>query len=101
MNNKSFYEKRKRFGGRDKERVIWFFSEAIAKKGKAIDVFLSEPMSLETIYDSLSKKYNYSESELRDKPDLTVELMRQYTHGLPMLYPQELDAKASPSKIEE
>jgi putative hemolysin len=99
VNSQSFYDNRKRFGGGDKERVIWFFSEALAKKGKAIDVYLSDPMSIEAIYNFFPHHFNYSRAELEIDSALVIELMRRYTYEVPLLFPQELDTKDSPQKI--
>ena len=98
VNSEAFYRKRKRFGGGDKERVIWFFSETVAKKNKAIDVYLSEPMSLETIYNTFSQKYGYSREALESDSHLTAELFRQFTYGVSETTGQQLDTLASPLK---
>lgn len=99
VNSESFYRNRKRFGGGDKERVIWFFGEAVAKKGKSIDLQLSTPMSLEEIYSSLSKNFGYPRETLEADPKLTSELMRQFTYKIPELFPQALDTMDSPQRI--
>ena len=98
VNSEAFYRERKRFGGGDKERVIWFFSEALAKNGKAIDVYFSKPMSLETIYEVLANKHGVSIEALKSDPRMSTELMRQLTYDVPRAYPQELETKDSPAK---
>lgn len=99
VNSQAFYEKRKRFGGGDLERVIWFFSEALAKKGQVIDVELSNPMTLEETYNALSKAYpSYTLEEIKANPSLTAELMRQYTYELSKHVPQTLDTLDSPAR---
>ncbi len=96
VNSEAFYRNRKRFGGGDKERVIWFFSEAIAKKDQFIDVYLSKPMSLEVIYEILSRRYGHSREHLEADPRLSAELMRRMTYDIAGWAPQELDAQDSP-----
>jgi len=96
VNGKSFYQNRKRFGGGDKERVIWFFGEALAKKSETIDVYLSKPMSLSQIYESFAKANGYSPAELETNSALTAELMRRFTYQLPQQLAQGLDTKDSP-----
>lgn len=98
VNSEDFYRNRKRFGGGDKERVIWFFSEALAKKDKTIDVYFSRPMSLEVTYEVLARKHGYSVEALEAAPHLTAELMRQFTYEIPKSLPQELDAQDSPQR---
>jgi putative hemolysin len=98
VNSEDFYRNRKRFGGGDKERVIWFFSEALAKKGKAIDVYFSKPMSLEAIYEALALKHGHSIDALKADSKLTTELMRQFTYEIPKAIPQELDTVDVPEK---
>lgn len=98
VNSKSFYTDRKRFGGGDKERVIWFFSEAVSKKNQSIDVDLSDPMSLDAIYEALSQRFGHSRAALEADSALTAELMRLYTYEVSVLFPQELDAKKLPAK---
>ncbi len=99
VNSEGFYRNRKRFGGGDKERVIWFFSEALAKKNKTIDIHLSKPMSPEEIYSSLSQSFGYSKEALVADPTLTTELMRQFSYSIPKLVPQNLDTEDSPQKV--
>ncbi len=101
VNSNAFYEHRKMFGGLDRERVIWFFSEALAKKGKTIDVYLSNPMSLDHVYEILAQKHGHSREDLASKPSLALELMRQYTYNLAREFPQVLDVKDSPVKVSE
>lgn len=96
VNSEAFYRNRKRFGGGDKERIVWFFSEALAKRGQNIDVYLSRPMSLDEIYIALSQKYGHSEETLRGDSRLTAELMRQFTYQVSETFPQDLDTKDSP-----
>jgi 1-acyl-sn-glycerol-3-phosphate acyltransferase len=98
VNSESFYKNRKRFGGGDLERVIWFFSEALAKKGQEIDVELSKPMSLDEIYDKLAEVYGSTRETLEADPALTAELMRQYTYQLSVFSPQALDTKDAPQR---
>lgn len=99
VNSKSFYTDRKRFGGGDKERVIWFFSEAVAKKNQSIDIFLSEPMSFQAIQTTFAQTFESSRQSLEADPLLMAELMRRYTYKLKDLYPQRLDVKDLPQKI--
>jgi putative hemolysin len=99
VNSEDFYRHRKRFGGDDKERVIWFFSEALAKKDKAININLSKPMSLEEIYNTLSRNFGYPRETLDGNPALTTELMRKFTYKIAELFPQKLDTQDSPQKI--
>lgn len=89
VNSEAFYRDRKRFGGGDKERVIWFFGEAIAKKGQVIDVAFSKPMGLEEVYDTLSSEFGKSRAELESDSALTAELMRRLTYRVEELYPQQ------------
>lgn len=98
VNSEAFYKNRKRFGGGDKERVIWFMSEAIAKKGQSIDVYLSKPMSLDAVYDTFVQKYGVTTEALKADPSLTAELMRQFTYDVSRSVPQELDTHDSPQK---
>lgn len=98
VNSQAFYKKRKRFGGGDLERVIWFFSEALAKKGQVIDIELSEPLGLSETYERLSEAFNYSKETLLSDHALTAELMRQYTYNLSLFSPQTLDTLDSPQK---
>ncbi len=98
VNSQAFYKNRKRFGGGDLERVIWFFSEALAKKGRVIDVELSSPMSLNEVYDRLSEVYNVPRKTLVSDQALTTELMRQYTYQLSIVSPQILDTTDSPQR---
>lgn len=100
VNSEDFYKKRKRFGGGDLERVIWFFSEALAKKGQTIDIELSRPMSLNEVYDRLSEVFGYPRENLVSDQALTAELMRQYTYQLSMFSPQTLDTTDSPQRRE-
>jgi hypothetical protein len=100
VNSRAFYKYRKMFGGKDKERVIWFFSEAIRKSGKAIDVYLSEPLSLDGVYQNLSRTYGIAEEDLRANEDMATELMRQYTHSVDHHYPQELNLTESPRTVD-
>ena len=97
VNRKFFYRFRKFFGGGDKERVIWFFSEALAKNGQTIDVELSKPMTVDEIYQALSQTYGYSEDTLKANARLTAELMRQFTYNISAAFPQELDTKETPA----
>lgn len=99
VNSEAFYRNRKRFGGGDKERVIWFFSEALRKRGQNIDIRLSNPMSLDNIYSALAEIFGHSKEELSADSALTTELMRQFTYKLAELYPQTLDTKASPRSL--
>jgi len=99
VNSEAFYRKRKRFGGGDKERVIWFFSEALAKRGNAIDIYLSKPMSLEETYNTLAQNFGYVREALVADPALTTELMRQFTYNISKVFPQNLDTEDSPQKI--
>lgn len=99
VNSEAFYRNRKRFGGGDKERVIWFFSEALAKKDKAIDIYLSKPMSVEEVYQRLSQNLGLSVESLVAEPSLATELMRKFTYQIPELFPQELDSIDSPQKM--
>lgn len=96
VNSEAFYRDRKRFGGGDKERVIWFFSEALAKAGQAVDVRFSQPMRLDDVYTSLSNTFGRSQSELHGDPKLTAELMRRFVYELPNIYPQTLDVTDLP-----
>ncbi len=98
VNSQAFYEKRKRFGGGDLERVIWFFSEALAKKGQVIDVELSKPMSLDKIYEDLSQIFSQPVETLKSDPELTAELMRQFTYQLSIFSDQTLDTLDSPKQ---
>jgi 1-acyl-sn-glycerol-3-phosphate acyltransferase len=98
VNSKDFYEKRKRFGGGDLERVIWFFSEALAKKEQSIDVELSKPMSLDEVYEKLSQAFSYPKEKLMSDRALTAELMRQYTYRISEFFPQILDTTDLPKK---
>lgn len=98
VNNEAFYRNRKRFGGGDKERVIWFFSEALAKKGKSIDITFSKPMSLDDTYSTLSQTFGVAKAALSEDPALTAELMRQFTYKISELDPQTLDTHDSPQK---
>ncbi len=98
VNSEAFYRKRKRFGGGDRERVIWFFSEALAKRNKSIDVYLSKPMSLETIYEELSQKYGVPRENLEADSQLSAELMRRYTYEVSKWVPQSLDTQDLPRK---
>jgi hypothetical protein len=98
VNSESFYKNRKRFGGGDLERVIWFFSEALAKKDQVIDVELSKPMSLDEIYDKLAEVYGHPRETLEADPALAAELMRQYTYQLSVFSPQTLDTTDSPQR---
>ena len=100
VNSKAFYKYRKVFGGGDKERVVWFFSEALAKKDKSIDVYLSDPLSLSSVYQTLSQAFGVPEAELKDDDKLATELMRRLTHDLNTHFPQDLDHTESPRKIE-
>lgn len=96
VNSEAFYRDRKRFGGGDKERVIWFFSEALGKKGQSIDIKLSKPMSLDEIYNTFSQVFGRSRESLKADKALTSELMRQFTYRVSEFFPQTLDAKDSP-----
>ncbi len=98
VNSEAFYKNRKRFGGGDKERIIWFLKESAAKKDQNIDVYLSQPRSLQEIYKLLSETYGHSLETLEANPQLTAELMRQFTHNLSELKPQELDTTDTPQK---
>ena len=98
VNSEAFYRKRKRFGGGDKERVIWFFSEALAKRDQTINVSLSDPMGIDAIYDHLSAAFGHSKEALAADPALTSELMRQFTYRISEFFPQTLDTKVSPQK---
>ncbi len=100
VNSKAFYKYRKLFGGGDYERIIWFFSEAIAKKGKFIDVHFSKPMAVDEIYDNLSTQHPYSREELKKNADLTAELMRQFSYDVSKQFPQLLDTPDSPKKLQ-
>lgn len=99
VNSKSFYTDRKRFGGGDKERVIWFFSEAVAKKDQSLDVYLSDPMNLSTVHAALSLAFETSRQALESDSQLMAEHMRRFTYKLKELYPQRLDIKDLPQKI--
>jgi len=99
VNREAFYRDRKRFGGGDKERVIWFFSEALAKKDKFIDVYLSKPMSLEETYNTLAQTFGVARETLDENPALAAELMRQFTYKISAFYPQALDVQRSPQKV--
>ena len=79
--------------------MVWFLSEAIAKKGKILDVYLSDPLSLEEMYETLSKTYNLSVEELKSNDDLTSELSRRFTYELSDHFPQELNYIDSPEKL--
>lgn len=96
VNSQAFYTDRKRFGGGDKERVIWFFGEAVGKKGKTIDINLSKPMSMDQIYEALSQKFGKPRAALEADPDLTAELMRQFTYRITEAFPQALDTPDRP-----
>ena len=96
VNSEAFYRNRKRFGGGDKERVIWFFSEALTKKGQTIDIHFSKPMKIDEVYTTLSQTFGFPKETLVSEPALTAELMRQLTYKIPELVPQTLDATNSP-----
>lgn len=96
VNSEAFYKNRKRFGGGDLERVIWFFSEALAKKDQVMDIELSKPMDLDAIYDRLAEVFKYPKETLINDQALTAELMRQYTYNLSVFEPQTLDTLDSP-----
>lgn len=98
VNSEAFYRDRKRFGGGDKERVIWFSGEALAKKGEAVDVYLSKPMGLAEVYDSLSERYGLSRAFLEREPRFAAELMRRSTYSIRDWDPQPLDVTDSPRK---
>jgi hypothetical protein len=98
VNSEAFYKNRKRFGGGELERVIWFFSEALAKKGQVIDVELSKPMNLEATYERLADVFKYPKETLIADQALTAELMRQYTYNLSVFEPQDLDTLDSPAR---
>lgn len=98
VNSESFYKNRKRFGGGDKERVIWFLSETLAMSGKSLDVRLSDPMNLETMYETLSGEYGYEVGHLKNDLKLTAELMRRFTYKVAENYPQKLDTEKFPIK---
>lgn len=98
VNSEAFYKNRKRFGGGDKERIIWFLKESFAKQGKSIDVYLTKPMGLADVYKALAQTFGRSQEELDADPKLTAELMRQYTHRISELNPQVLDTIDSPQK---
>lgn len=99
VNSQSFYKNRKRFGGADKERVIWFFSEALAKKDKTIDVYLSDPLSLTSVYEKLSQVFGIPEVEIQSNDGLATELMRRLTHDINIHFPQALNDTHSPRKL--
>jgi putative hemolysin len=99
VNSEAFYRDRKRFGGGDKERVIWFFSEALAKKDKTIDIGLSKPMSLDEVYEVLARNFGSSKEALVANPTLAAELMRKFTYRLTEFSPQTLETLDSPQKI--
>ncbi|NQZ00614.1 MAG: hypothetical protein HRT45_08100 [Bdellovibrionales bacterium] len=112
VNSEDFYLKRKRFGGGDKERVIWFFSEALAKSGTAVDVFLSDPVSIHDLHSTLARQFVTLDEQTEDQDQAieeltaqlkgdqqrTAKLMRLYTYLVQDLYPQELDAIESPER---
>jgi putative hemolysin len=100
VNSRAFYQKRKRFGGGDKERVVWFFSEALAKKDQTIDVYLSDPLSLDSVYQALSQTFEVPEAELQSNDQLATELMRTLTHDVNSHFPQDLDHIESPRRME-
>lgn len=99
VNSEVFYRNRKRFGGGDKERVIWFFSEALAKKGQAVDVHLSPPLSLDQIFELLNQKYGFDRGDLERDPQKMAELMRQLTYEVSEVFRQSLDAEDSPKLL--
>ncbi|NQZ18556.1 MAG: hypothetical protein HRT44_04770 [Bdellovibrionales bacterium] len=78
VNSEAFYQNRKRFGGGDKERVIWFFSEALAKRDQAIDVYLSDVMSLETVHQTLSEAYGVPKTEIQGDSQMATEIHSGY-----------------------
>lgn len=100
VNSHAFYKNRKRFGGGDKERVVWFFSEALAKKDQSIDVYLSDPLSLNDVYQTLSGAFGVPEGEIQSDNQLATELMRQLTHDLGRHFPQELNLTETPRRVE-
>ena len=99
VNSENFYRNRKRFGGGDKERVIWFFSEAIKKSESSVDVFFSDPINIKDLYPKFSEYFGHSEEELNEDLGLMAELMRLYTYDVQNLYPQELDGMDAPERI--
>jgi putative hemolysin len=98
VNSKAFYRHRKRFGGGDLERVVWFLKEALAKRGKSIDVYLSKPMSVDEVYDTLSARYLEPRETLKADSLKTAELMRRFTYVVKDHFPQELLAVDAPAK---
>lgn len=82
VNSEAFYRNRKRFGGGDQERVFWFLSEAVAKRGQTIDVHLSRPMDLDEVYGMLADKYGDSIGLLKADHKSTAERMRQWVYAM-------------------
>lgn len=91
VNSEEFYNNRRRYGGGDKERVIWLLKETQAKASQSVDVQFSDPMSLNDLYETLALRFGLSRKQLEADPKLTVELMRQYTYKVPEYFPQILD----------
>lgn len=100
VNSENFYRNRKRFGGGDKERIVWFFSEALAKRREGIKVYLSDPMNLSAIYQTFSAKFGVGREEIEKDPALMSELMRQFTYQVKDHFTQNPSTGDRPSKIE-
>ena len=110
VNNKSFYENRKRFGGGNRERIIWFISEAVKLQNRGVNIALSTPMSLEQVVSELNERFkgqtilgtevdDVSEATLKNQPEVVMEMMRRYTYQSTRFFPQQLDSRYLPQKL--
>lgn len=99
VNSEAFYKNRKRFGGGDRERVVWFMGEALGMREIGINVKLSDPMSVDAMYTALALHFGYKKEALEGDTKLTAELMRQYTYQVGRYHPQELNVTDRPQKI--